>query len=94
MNQYRQNQNIIMRSIGDEKVLIPLNQTGVEIQKIYTLNNTAASVWTLLATPKTFDQLVEELENNFSGPHNIIKAEVKKLVRDLQKINFVDIYGE
>ena len=83
-----------MRSIGDEKVLIPLNQTGAEIQKIYTLNTTAASVWILLETPKTLDQLVRELESDFSGPHNIIKTEVRKLVRDLQKINFVDIVGE
>ncbi|MCK5099595.1 MAG: PqqD family protein [Desulfobacteraceae bacterium] len=83
-----------MRSIGDEKVLIPLNQTGAEIQKIYTLNNTAASVWVLLENPKTIDQLSRELENDFTGSHNIIKTEVRKLVRDLQKINFVDIAGE
>ena len=82
-----------MRSIGDEKVLIPLNQTGVEIQKIYTLNNTAASVWTLLENPKTLDQLVIDLENNFIAPKNIIKTEVGKLIKDLQKINFVDMIG-
>ena len=94
MSRYRQSQNVIIRSIGDEKVLIPMNQAGVEIQKIYTLNNTAALVWTLLETSKTLDQLVRELENDFTGPHNIIKAEVRKLLKDLQKINFVDISGE
>ena len=40
--------NFVERQLGNETVLIPISQAGVDVQSIYTLNETAALVWRLL----------------------------------------------
>ena len=76
---------IVMRRIGGETVLIPINQTGVDLQKVYLLNDTAAEVWQLLEQPLSIDEIVAVLEQNYEANTATIKYDIKMLLLDMQE---------
>ena len=75
--------NFVERNLGGEKVLIPINQFGVEVQSIYTLNDTAAAVWSLLASEKTCEDLVMALELQYLADRDVMRKDVEELLREL-----------
>ena len=91
METFIKNDNVITRQIGDETVLVPINQTGVEVQKIYALNDTAAAAWELLETHKSLDQLVDELDKNYAARTGTIRRDIERFIQDLLEIKFLDL---
>ena len=52
---YMQSENFVMRKIADEFILIPITQFGADVQRVYSLNNSAAVIWQYLEAPVTLD---------------------------------------
>jgi len=94
METFKKSDNVVSRQIDEETILVPINQTGVDVQKIYALNNTAAAAWELLETPKTLDQLVDELEKDFAAGTGVMRNDIESLIQDLLKIKFLDLIRE
>ena len=88
---FKKSENVVSRQIDEKTILVPINQTGVDVQKIYALNNTAAAAWELLETPKTLDQLVDALERDFTAGTGVIRNDIEGLIQDLLKIKFLDL---
>ena len=87
-------ENFVERQLGDETVLVPINQLGVDVQSIYTLNPTAAAVWKKLETQRSVDELIKELEFEYSAGEGIIKHEVVALLEDFVENSFITVVGE
>ena len=51
-------ENFVQRQLGEETVLVPISQTGIDVQNIYTLNETAAMVWKLLENKCTEEDVI------------------------------------
>ncbi len=83
--------NFVSRHLGDELVLVPINQTGVDVQKIYALNDTAASVWDKTKTPLTVTELITAIESEYSDDKGIIYKEVKQLIEEFVQAGFIKI---
>ena len=92
MNQtFRWSENVITREIAGETLLIPLCQTGADVQKIFVLNETAASIWRLLAEPHNVAQLVDGLRPKYHALNDVIRKDVEVLLRDLLDRNFLTV---
>ena len=87
-------ENFVERQLGDETVLVPINQHGVDVQSIYTLNPTAAAVWEKLRTQFTVDELIKELQSEYSAGENVIKQEVIALLEEFIANSFLTVIGE
>ena len=74
---------IVMREIAGQMLLVPMDQTGREVQSLFTLNETAAANWRLLAEPCTLDQLVAALQLEYNAPGDVIRRETLALLEDL-----------
>ncbi len=83
--------NFVSRHLGDELVLIPINQTGVDVQKIYALNDTAEAVWDKIKTPLKISELFKAIESEYSDDEGIIKKEVKQLIEEFVHAGFIKI---
>jgi len=63
---YEQSGDMVWRKIGDETILVPVNQEFSNINSVFTLNETAAFIWSLIDGEKTLaeirDALVSEYE--------------------------------
>jgi hypothetical protein len=73
-----QSPSIPQRRIGDDFLLAPLGRDDFD-----HLSGTAAVVWTLLETPCTKAELIDELAGMYSASADGIGADVEVLIADL-----------
>lgn len=81
--------DVVARQIAGEHILVPISQTGADLQKVYMLNETAGAIWGLLARPLTREELVEALEEQYDAPEGSLPQEVETFVQDLLQRGFV-----
>ena len=86
---YRQSSSAITRKIAGDTLLIPVTQVGVDLQKVYLLNETAAAIWDLLQTPHSADDLIAELQETYEAPEDTIRRGVEAVLEDLTSRAFV-----
>jgi hypothetical protein len=86
---FRQSERIVARQIAGQWLLIPLQPTGADLQKVYLLNEPSAAIWRLLERPLTFPELVTELGAEFAAPDEVIETDAGEFVQDLVHRGFV-----
>jgi hypothetical protein len=52
-------------------------------REVHLLNQTAARVWELLEAPRTLDEIVAALADEYDAPHDELQSSVADLVADL-----------
>jgi len=87
-------ENFVERQLGDETVLVPINQIGVDVQSIYTLNDTAAAVWKILKTEHGEEDLIAAIESEYRADSVVIRQDVENLLEEFIKGSFVNVVGE
>lgn len=86
---YQRTEAVITRQIAGDTLLIPVTQVGVDLQKVYLLNETAAAIWDLLRTPRTVEDLVAALQETYEAPPETIRRGVEAVLEDLTSRAFV-----
>lgn len=80
---YSPSSEIIAREIEGEIIIVPLNGGIGDLEdELFTLNETAKAVWEKLVGKKISD-VVKELQEEFKGSEEAIKADVIGLVKAL-----------
>ncbi len=63
---FEKDKNMVWRQIGDETILVPVHRDVGDLDSVYTLNETAAFIWSqidgILAVADIRDRLVAEFE--------------------------------
>ena len=67
---------------------------GVDVQSIYTLNDTAAAVWKMLKTMQGEEDLIAAIESEYRADSGVIRQDVKNLLEEFIKGSFVNVVGE
>ncbi|MEI6500601.1 MAG: PqqD family protein [Armatimonadota bacterium] len=88
---YKQSNSVITRQIAGDTLLIPITQVGVDLQKVYLLNETAAAIWELLQTPRSADDLVTSLQETYEAPEETIRRGVEAVLEDLTGRGFITL---
>ena len=85
--------NFVERQLGDETVLVPISQIGVDVQSIFTLNDTAAAVWKTLETGHSEEDLITAIESQYAADKGVIRRDVHDLLEEFIKGEFVSVEG-
>jgi hypothetical protein len=80
---------VVFRTIGGEKVLVPITGTSIDMTRLYLLNDTAAAVWDLLAEPRTVASLCELVAMEYQEPAEALRQDVEDLLAELAERNLV-----
>ena len=91
---FLRSENFVERQLGDETVLVPINQIGVDVQSIYTLNDTAAAVWKKLKTECREEDLIAAIEAEYDADDGVIREEIQNLLKEFIKSEFIKVVGE
>jgi hypothetical protein len=91
---YIRNENFVERKLGDETVLVPISQLGVDVQSIYTLNDTAAAVWKKLKTVHGEEDLIAAIEAEYYADSGVIRQDVQNLLEEFIEGAFINVVGE
>lgn len=81
---------IVIREIEGHFILIPLKY-GPENQEdeLFTLNNTARSIWKKLDGKKTIGQIIQELAKEYVSSADTVADDVQGLLKELAKRRFI-----
>jgi hypothetical protein len=90
---YRRADGVVTREIAGETLLIPITQAGVNLQKVYLLNETAAAIWGLLTSPDDVSGLVSALQERYEATDEVIRAGVVATLAELMERGFVLAVG-
>jgi hypothetical protein len=86
---YKQSKAVITRRIAGDTLLIPVTQVGVDLQKVYLLNETAAAIWELLQTPQSANDLGTALQETYEASEETIRSGVEGVLEELTTRAFV-----
>ena len=77
---FRQKQDIVVRNIGNESVIVPLRNKVAEMDILYTLNETGAFIWGQVDGRNDVAGIIGLLMNEFSVDEEVAKRDVVELL--------------
>lgn len=85
MNEQRwqQNRQVVDRRIGSDTILVPTGQGIVDLQCLYTLNDTGSFIWEQLAHPRTFEQVAAALVEEFEVTREQAEQDLTRFLEEL-----------
>jgi len=87
---YFQNDDIIVREIEGEYLMIPIaSGIGDMEDEMYTLNRTGIAIWEKLSPEKTLETVINELCEEYDGDKEQIEDDVVGLIEELFRRNIV-----
>jgi hypothetical protein len=72
--------------IDEETILIPIYKTSEDINCIYTLNKSAATVWGLINGRRSIGAIKKEVLKKFETSPDTLEKEMDELLKDLSEI--------
>lgn len=83
---YKPSPDIVAREIEGELIIVPIvSGIGDLEDELYTLNETARSLWNRLDGKSTLVQIAKELSEEYDAPLDVIEHDVLGLVEELLK---------
>lgn len=87
----RQSPNIVSRNIAGEVILVPIAKSADELESIYTLNETASTVWDALDGQRTLADLAELVVAEYDVAADVALQDLVELMEQLQQIRAVEV---
>ncbi|KAA0256653.1 PqqD family protein [Acidobacteria bacterium ACD] len=86
---YRRSENLAVRTIGGETLLMPVLSVGSGPDDIFILNATGSAIWRALARPSGSEALVEAVKAEFEVGTEEAEADVAAFLEALGKAKLV-----
>lgn len=77
--------NFILKKIGKDYTIIPINSNNVEYTSIFNTNETGAFIYGLLEKEKSFDEILEELKKEYNAPEDVLKKDLEEFINKLKE---------
>lgn len=90
---YCHDPNIVDREIAGEVILVPIRNNVGDLESIYTLNETAARIWTLLDGEHTLTEVRDAIVDEFEVAADEAEADLVELVEQLVAVEAVQACG-
>jgi len=83
-------ENLVVRRIGDEHIIIVPDKDAVDMTKVYTLNETSASIWEHFKNEAfTLDQVVDFVIEHYDVDRERAMSDVQKFIELLKRETFI-----
>lgn len=76
--------NFIMKKLGDEYMIIPLNGTSVNMTKTFNINETAAHIYMGLENNKSIEEITNSMVEEYDVKREEAKADIIEFVNILK----------
>lgn len=79
------NKNYILKSIGDDYMLIPLVGDDLDFSKVYNLTETAAVIYKGLVDNKRIDEIVDIIMHEYDVSYIVAYKDTLDFIAELKK---------
>ncbi len=78
-----------VRAFMDEYLVIPIGAPGADDAKMAVLSPVAEFIWSLLAEPRTFEELLAGVTDEFEVAAEVAAEDIRSFLRDLETHQFL-----
>ena len=82
---YIANSDFLLREIGGDAVLVPLEDDGIFANSMLSLNETCLFLWKAFSEAKTKDEVVALAKQEYDAPEGIIEKEIQIFIEEYLK---------
>jgi hypothetical protein len=86
---YRRAGEFAVRSVGGETILVPIKSRFADFECVYTLDAVGDLIWRALEVPKSEDDLVRAVLEEFDAEEAQVRSDVADFVADLEQVGIV-----
>ncbi len=76
----------VMWNVVDNETVLLNTETGF----YYGMNKTASVIWELLETPKTIEEIVQEMNKRFSVGPAVLAGDVERIIKTLTSKRLIE----
>ena len=81
---YALKSKFVVRAVGNELILVPLISNVVQMNELFTMNETAKFIWENLRANTTLAELEELMTEAFDVDSNTAKKDIEAFIRKLE----------
>ena len=85
-NLYKLKSRFVARKVGNEVVVVPLVNNVAQMERLYTLNETAGFLWENLNETATVESLKTALLENFDVEDSVAEQDIENFLENLKKL--------
>ena len=86
---FKKSDAIVFRKIGEEYLLVPIQQKAGDLESIYTLNETAARIWELLDGAATGTEIRDKILEEFDVTPDEAEEDLVHHLKELASIKAI-----
>jgi hypothetical protein len=87
---FKRSNNVVFRKIANEFVLVPIHKDAVDLEALFSLNDTAARIWELFDAHTMAGQIIDTIALEFSREKEEVKDDVLEFIGKLQELHFIE----
>ena len=85
-NLFKLKSRFVARKVGNEVVVVPLVNNVAQMERLYTLNETAGFLWENLNETATVESLKTALLENFDVEDSVAEQDIQNFLENLKKL--------
>ncbi len=87
---YRKKNDLLMRKIAGETLIVPIRGSLADMQSIFALNSVGEFIWENLDGEHSIEQIREAVEDAFDVSHETAGADVADFIRRLTEAGLIE----
>ena len=80
---------LVLREIAGDYALIPVGESGLAHNGLFSLSETGARIWELLPQAETAEEIVDTLAQEYDAPRETIQTDVTEFLNKMRELNII-----
>ncbi|MCH5171991.1 MAG: PqqD family protein [Erysipelotrichales bacterium] len=81
----------ILKNVGNESMLLPVNNDFMSVKNIITLNETSLEIYTLLKDGLNEEEIVERMLKDYNVDKEVLKKDVSDVIERFISLGVLDV---
>ena len=90
-NRFIRSRAVASRVVAGETLLVPIRARVGDLASIYSFNGTGSSIWQLLEAPKTVDELVAAVAQEYDAERDRVEKDVKEFLGEMLSVGLAEV---
>jgi hypothetical protein len=87
---YRRAADVVLRRIGDEAILVPVRNRVGDLDSIFTLNETAITIWEALDGRTALQNVIERICEEYEVDPGTAADDAREIVSRLAEVGLIE----
>ena len=93
MQLYIRSDAVVSRLIAGETLIVPVRKGVGDLASIYSLNEVGSSIWQTIARPRSKDEIVQIIQQDFEGERQQVEHDVEVFLAEMSTAGLISTVG-